>query len=372
MQLVSVELRDFRSYERATVRPAAGVTVVSGPNGAGKTNLLEAVYFACTGRSCRTSNDREVVRFGASAARLEADVLGGDGPHHLAVGFEPGETKRATVDGAAVERLTESPHRPLVSVFLPDRLELIKGVPALRRAHLDQVVAAIWPSRIASRRAYNQALAQRNSLLSRIRTGTAQPSALSAWDQQLAAAAIPLMKHREESVRLITPAFEEACDRLGLDGLLSIVYRSRSRASGTEEFVQELGDRWQSDIERGFTLHGPHRDDLLISRDGRELRTYGSQGQQRLALLGLLLAERRVIADLRDSSPVLLLDDVMSELDRDRRAALVEVVTEAPGQTLITTTDPDLVPELENGESARIVVAPGGELRPLTTAGALR
>src|SRR3954454_11667143 len=151
-----LRLRDFRSYAAADVALGAGLTVVHGGNGAGKTNLLEALYFGCTGRSCRTSDERKVVRFGQGAARVEVEVEGRDGMHDLSVGFQPGEPKRIRVDGAVVEALSEHPSRPLVSVFLPDRLELIKGPPSLRRAHLDQVVAALWPARAATRRGYSQ------------------------------------------------------------------------------------------------------------------------------------------------------------------------------------------------------------------------
>ena len=154
MRVTRLQLRDFRSYERGELRLGPGLTVVAGRNGAGKTNLLEALYFACTGRSCKTANEREVVRFGAPLTRLVLEATDDRGAHEITVGFQPGEAKRLRVDGAAVERLTDVSARPLVSVFLPDRLELVLGAPALRRAHLDQVVAALWPGRAGTRRAY--------------------------------------------------------------------------------------------------------------------------------------------------------------------------------------------------------------------------
>ncbi|MDP9385407.1 MAG: AAA family ATPase, partial [Actinomycetota bacterium] len=171
MRVTRLKLRSFRSYAAADVRLGPGVTVVSGRNGAGKTNLLEAIYFACTGRACRTANERELVAFGAGVTRLELKAEDAQGPHAITVGFAPGEAKRITVDGAPVERLTDSRARPLVSVFLPDRLELVTGAPALRRGHLDQVVAALWPARAGTRSAYAAALAQRNALVARIRAG---------------------------------------------------------------------------------------------------------------------------------------------------------------------------------------------------------
>src|SRR3954454_6417309 len=138
MVVTRLRLRDFRSYAAAEAALGPGLTVVHGRNGAGKTNLLEALYFGLTARSCRTANEREVVRFGAGAARVELDLAGEDGEHTLAVGFQPGEPKRLTADGAPVERLLDVDARPLVSVFLPDRLELVKGGPAVGRARRDQ------------------------------------------------------------------------------------------------------------------------------------------------------------------------------------------------------------------------------------------
>ena len=182
------------------MRLGSGLTVVTGPNGAGKTNLLEALYFACTGRSCRTANEREVVRFGAGVARLELDAERDGDSHRITVGFEPGEAKRLAVDGAPVDRLTDSAARPLVSVFLPDRLDLVLGAPALRRAHLDQVIAALWPTRVGTRRAYSAALAQRNALLGAIRAGRAGRGSLPAWDQELARHGVALAADRAAAV----------------------------------------------------------------------------------------------------------------------------------------------------------------------------
>ena len=146
MRVTSATLRDFRNYADAEVRLGPGLTVIAGPNGAGKTNLLEGVYFGCTGRSPRTSNDRELVRRGEKVARVTVSTEGPDAQRHLIeVGVEPGEQKALRVDGAAVDSLSATPARPLLGVFLPERLELVKGAPSARRAHLDSVVAALWP-----------------------------------------------------------------------------------------------------------------------------------------------------------------------------------------------------------------------------------
>jgi DNA replication and repair protein RecF len=359
VRVLGLTLRDFRGYEEATVAIGPGLTVVTGPNGAGKTNLLEALYFGCTGRSCRTTNEREVVRFGAPAARVVVRAEGADGRHELAVGFEPGQPKRMRVDGAPVERMVDVPDRPLVSIFLPDRLELVKGPPALRRGHLDQLVAALWPSRVGTRRAYAQALAQRNALLARIRAGGPGRQSLPTWDLQLATHGIALMADRDRAVAALRDPFQRLCGELGLDDDPSVAYRPRSRAMAPEQLAAELAERVQSDLERGFTGHGPHRDELAMLRSGRELRAYGSQGQQRLALLALLLAERDAIASSRMAPPLMLLDDVMSELDRARRRSLVELLRGRTGQSVVTTTDLEHVPDAAGEDITRLSVAAG-------------
>jgi DNA replication and repair protein RecF len=358
MRVVSVQVRDFRTYARAEARLGAGLTVVHGPNGAGKSNLLEALYFGCTGRSPRTGNERELVRFGAQAARVVVQLSDDDGPHELGVGFEPGQPKRMTSDGAPVERLLDVEHRPLVSVFEPDRLELVKGPPALRRAHLDQVVAAIWPLRASNRREYSRILAQRNALLGRIRSGRASHGTLSAWDRELAAEAIALCANRAEAIALLAQPFAERAAQLGLAGAAKMEYRPRSRARDEDEFIAELQARLPGDLERGFSGHGPHRDELAILRDERELRLYGSQGEQRLALLALLLAERSVLARERRRTPLMLLDDVMSELDSERRELLAAELGTG-GQSVIATTDLAHVPGASDQSVTRLRVSGG-------------
>ncbi|HWH96699.1 MAG TPA: DNA replication and repair protein RecF [Baekduia sp.] len=363
MRVERLRLRDFRTYAAADVAVGAGLTVVHGPNGAGKTNLLEALYFGCTSRSCRTANEREVVRFDAPAARVEVDTRDRDGDTHtLSVGFQPGEPKRLKVDGAPVERLTDSPARPLVSVFLPDRLELVKGAPSLRRAHLDQLIAALWPGRAADRAQYSRALAQRNALLGRVRAGRVGEGALDAWDVELARWGVALRDDRAAAVARVAERFPPLASELGLNGDAEVRYRPRSRAEDAAGLAQELRERRTSDLERGFTQHGPHRDDLVLLRDGRELKSFGSQGEQRLALLALLLAERAELADVRGAPPLMLLDDVMSELDADRRGLLVARLDDG-GQAVVTTTDLAHVPGASRAGVVRLKVSPGTVLQ---------
>ena len=363
MRVVSVQMRDFRSYARAEAVLGGGLTVVHGPNGAGKSNLLEAIYFGCTARSPRTRNERELVRFGEQAARVVVGLSNGARSHELSVGYGAlaagtGAVKRMTCDGAPVERLLDLEDRPLLSVFEPDRLELVKGSPGLRRAHMDQVVAALWPLRASVRREYSRVLAQRNALLGRIRAGRASQATLSTWDRELALQALALGADRAATVALLAESFAGYASQLGLSGTASLEYRPRSRAADEDEFVAELEERLASDLERGFSGHGPHRDELAIVRDGRELRLYGSQGEQRLALLALLLAERTVLARERGRAPLMLLDDVMSELDLERRELLAGELASG-GQSVIATTDLAHVPGAAGASVTRLRVSAG-------------
>jgi DNA replication and repair protein RecF len=360
--VLSVQLRDFRTYARAEAHLGAGLTVIHGPNGAGKSNLLEALYFGCTGYSQRTRSERELVRFGAQATRVVVG-LRGDGRHHeLTVGFQPGSPKHMTADGAPVERLADVEQRPLVSVFSPDRLELLKGAPTLRRAHLDRLVAALWPPRAATRRDYSRALVQRNALIAGIRVSRASRATLPSWDLELARHALALRDDRAAVVSMLAEPFAERAVQLGCNGEPRLEYRPRSRAADVEGFIAELEARLSRDLERGFSTHGPHRDELAILRDGRELRSYGSQGEQRLALLALLLAERSVLARERDHVPLMLLDDVMSELDITRRELLSHELCSG-GQSVVATTDLAHVPGSGDAAVTRLRISPGAILQ---------
>ena len=358
MRITRVSARDFRNLERVEAELGEAVTVVHGANGAGKTNLLEALYFGCTARSCRTSNERELVRFGTRVARVEVEIEAEDGQHRLEVGLDPGDAKRVRIDGAAAAGPAGVGVRPLVSVFMPDRLDLVKGAPALRRAHLDQLVAAIWPARAVNRTAYSRALTQRNALIARVRAGAAGPGLLDTWDAELARAGVALMSDRSDACALVATHFTRLAAELGLPEEARLAYRPRSKASDAEGLRAELAERRDDDIARGFSAHGPHRDEVVLSHAGRPLRAYGSQGQQRLGLLALLFSERAVLTEARGLPPLMLLDDVMSELDAARRERLVELIT-AGGQTVLTSTDLEHVPGAGDAGVGAIAVVAG-------------
>lgn len=360
MIVTSAELKDFRNYERTSVELGPGVTVVHGDNGAGKTNLLEAIYFGLTARSCRTRNEREMVRHAAPATHVKITATDEDGPHVFEVGFAPGEQKRVWVDGASPDRASAATRRPLVSVFAPDRLDLVKGAPALRRSHLDALITAVWPSRSPTRASYSAALGQRNALIARIRAGSARSDLLDPWDAELARHGIALMGDRLAVVDDLAEHFARRAVEFGLPEACAVEYRPRSRAESISDLQGELTERREQDLRRGFSSHGPHRDDLALIHGGRQLRAYGSQGQQRAGLLALLFAERDLLLDTA-RPPLMLLDDVLSELDRARRARLLAAITEA-GQTIITATEPPLAAA---GSAPAMIAIASGRAEPM-------
>lgn len=337
-----LKARDFRTYERLDLTLGERVTVVTGDNGAGKTNLLEALYFGCVGRSCRTRIDTQAVRFDQPVARVEVDGEEAAEEHQIAVALDRKEGKTYFADGARVDGLEQFDWRPPTAVFMPDRLELVKGAPGARRAHLDQLVAALWPARRAARRGYSEALAQRNALLTRGRAG----AELDTWDAELARHGIELIANRTSAIEAIEQRFATIGAELGLSDEPGLRYRTIADLDPTDQqaFVEALYERREADISRGFSTFGPHRDEVVLKHAGREVRTYGSQGQQRLSLLALLLAECEAIAELTGRRPLILLDDVMSELDATRRRLLVDRV-ERIGQVLITATEIDHIPD---------------------------
>ncbi len=358
MVVAALSTRGFRNLDDERIELGSGLTTVAGLNGAGKTNLLEALFFGLTGRSCRTRRERELIAFGSSLARTEVEIIPEPGElidaHTIRASVSPEEGRRRRVEGRDVGAEDER-RRPAVSVFMPDRLALVKGPPAPRRAHLDRLAAALWPGRAETRAAYGRALAQRNALLSRVRRG-ADPAGLDAWDRELAERAAPLVAARRAAESELAGAFTETAERLGLGTDVSLSYRPRTGEAGVEEIATELATRRAADIERGFSGWGPHRDDVELSRDSRSLRRYGSQGQQRLALLALLFAEREALRRARQALPLMLLDDVMSELDPGRRLSLVEMLAEG-GQAMITTTEFEHVPPAQ--PTRRLAVADG-------------
>lgn len=346
MVVTSVAADRIRSLDGVEVSLDTRITAVVGPNGAGKTNLVEAVYFGLTGRSFRTGDRRDLIPFGSAWARSRVRIDSGNGSRHeFMAAVSRAEGARFNMDGAPVERSRAIHHRPMVTVFSPDRLGIVKGPPATRRAHLDAWIAARWPGRSETRTAFGKALAQRNSLLVRIASGRADHSQLAIWNRQVAERGAELSRVREEAAGALTGPYERASAELGLDGKSLLSYRAGSTGD-PDQLERGLEERIDTDLRLGRTSWGPHHDELRLELDGRQLRRFGSQGQQRLGLLALFFAERDALLENGAAPPLMLLDDVMSELDSRRRGLLVERLLEG-GQSVITAAESDLIPNRE-------------------------
>ncbi len=318
-----------------------------GRNGAGKTNLLESLHVGTQGFSPRTRNDAQLIRFGCTASSISLAGARAGVSVDVKVRLTAGEAKRAELNGARLPS-SESLRRELATlVFTPDRLTVVKGGPASRRAYFDRVLGRLLPARAGLPQDYLAAVVQRNAALRRVQLGVSDRAALAPWSERVATLGALLVQARRETLAALAAGFAERAGELGLSA-------AELGYDATAPTVEELEARLQRDLDRGSTGLGPHLDDVLVASGGRDLRQFGSQGEQRLAVLSLLLAE----AELLPVRPLLLLDDVLSELDAGRRRILADRLG-AAGQTLITATEPAALP----AEPAQVILVEHGSAR---------
>ena len=318
--------------------------LVTGPNGAGKTNLLESLHVGTQGFSPRTRADVQLVRFGRDAARIALRGNRAGIAVEVEVTFEVGSGKRASVNGARLRAAEQLRSEVATLVFTPDRLVVVKGGPAARRAYFDRVLGRLAPTRAGLSAEYGAAVGQRNAALRRVSLGVSSQDALSPWNEQVSTLGAELVEGRLETVSELQPRFRERAEELGLAGG-ELSYEAEAPS------VSELEARTSRDLERGTTSLGPHLDDVGVLAGGRDLRAFGSQGEQRLAVLALLLGEAELLEERRGVRPLLLLDDVLSELDPERRRILADRLR-ASGQALVTSASRNALP----GEPAQTVV----------------
>ena len=378
MKVRSLSLVDFRNYARLDFAPQPGANVLLGRNGAGKTNVLEAAHLVLTGFSHRLSRDRDLVRRGCEAfsirAVVERDELPGDEIEY-AVAFAAGrkQVKRA---GKAVTGKGRAATLGTAVAFSPDDLGLAKGPPGGRRAFLDLVAAKGTPAHRGLLNRYEASLAQRNRLLAGYAPGTASTERqLTAWTEQLAQLGGEVIAVRLQYLDLLLP--KAAAAYAGLAGqaeALSLRYQPAggepadrgapavSAQSAAAALRLRLSDSAREERARRITLVGPHRDELLIELDGQPARTQASQGQQRSIALALRLAEAAVLTEILGERPLLLLDDVFSELDERRRDSLLALLglAQTNRQTFVTATDLPGLPPDGLGEVTTYIVADGG------------
>jgi DNA replication and repair protein RecF len=342
VRITRLELRDFRSYESFVLEPNAGLTILVGPNAAGKTNVIEAIQLVTAARSFRRPEFSDLVRWGAEQARVSMDAE--DGTRRLSTGLAVGKDGRHSysVNGSASHRHSGLTGLLPSVVFTPEDLTIAKGPAERRRCAVDELGEQLSATYGSLRRDYGRVVRQRNALL----RGEANGDALSSWDEQLATLGSRLVMHR---VRLLERVMSHASRRyseLAGGEVLEYSYSDRCGLGSCATLKQEeietaireqLSARREEERRRAVTLVGPHRDDIVFSVDGKDARSFGSQGQQRTIALAWKLAEVEMVEEVLKRAPILLLDDVMSELDAERRDALSSLVA-SEIQTVATTT----------------------------------
>jgi DNA replication and repair protein RecF len=359
MRVDSLSLHNFRNYVNLKLDFPQNVNIFIGQNAQGKTNVLEALYFGAMARSHRTVVDSEVVQWQQPAAAIDLNFTRQNVQHRLSFRFQAAAGKEIILNGHVIKS-REVVGLLNVVLFSPEDLWLIKGTPAARRRFLDIEISQANPAYYRHLQQYNRVLAQRNKLLKKIRERQAKEDLLDTWDLQLAAAAAVIVSKRQQALHKLAMLANLMQRKLtGNQENLTISYylgapESISPSEATADWYQQMLLRLrQEDIRHGSTGVGPQRDDLILTINGNNLRTYGSQGQQRTWVLALKLAELEFIKSEQGEYPVLLLDDVMSELDEQRQEHLLAFIKERI-QTFITTTDQRGVPPIKFAKYYRV------------------
>ncbi|HEX9291502.1 MAG TPA: DNA replication/repair protein RecF [Anaeromyxobacteraceae bacterium] len=354
MRLRSLDVQDFRNIALARLLPSPRATILVGENGQGKTNLLEAVYLACTLKPLRATRLAELVRFGAERATVAAEVDGPGGARRVSVEVAPGG-RTAFLDGKPQDRLDEYFEGLAAVCFTPDDLLLVKSGPEGRRRFLDRAAFNRWPAVLAEARDYVRALRARNAAL---RSST--PEVEASFRGPLVRAGARLVRRRLDLLRELAPRVARAYTEISGPGapVAELTYRPAAglRAEGGEDelasrLAATLEARAPRDRERGYTSAGPHMDDLTLALDAHGARPYASQGQQRALVLALKIAEIENLRAALGRPPLLLLDDVSSELDPQKNRYLLEYLGRLSGQAFLTTTDRRLLEVAAGPES---------------------
>ena len=358
MRMTGLRLRDFRGYRQTMLTPPDGVTVLVGENGAGKTNLLEAVHLCCLGKSHRTGNDGEMIRQGQETAAVQLTVEKADGRHEVGVRlFENAKRKKLVyVNGKTAPRMGELMGHATCVIFSPEDLALVKEGPQARRRFLDMLLSQRQRAYFYALQTYTSVLKQRNALL---KTGDLR--ALPAWDEQLAAAAEPVVRLRREACEALNRSAGKHYFYIGGREQETFAMRYSGGLAESEDIrgrmLEALAANRDEDIRRQVTCFGPHRDDIELNLCGEPIKAYGSQGQMRTAALSMKLAAFDLLERAQGEPPLLLLDDVLSELDPERRRRLISRIGRA--QALMTCTDPG---DFTGARPACVLQVKNGEL----------
>ena len=343
MLIEELKLKNFRNYRELTLRPHPGVNLFFGRNGSGKTNLLEAVHYCSLGRSHRISNDANAVKNGEAFALSSVAIRNALGRREISVRFHPDEAQKKAIliDRKKIAKFSELMGCLRCVIFSPEDLGLIKEGPSLRRRYLDMMISQINRGYFIALQQYKAAMEQRNAVIRNIRmNAAADASVLSAFEETMAGPAAVIIRERRRIVSLLSDIAEETYRRISdTDEVFRISYHSsvKEETDIEETVCRILRENREDDIRTGFTSAGPHRDDLSLSMNRNQMKQFASQGQIRTAALSMKLSQMKILRDLSGEEPVLLLDDVMSELDRKRRACLIGEISSF--QTFITCAD---------------------------------
>lgn len=342
MKIISLKLENFRNYETLDLTFKDGVNVISGKNGAGKTNILESVYLSSLFGSPRTTKDKEMVRFGAEKARVKLTIEKKFRRHTIAMQIENNGKKKVLADGIPVKRAAELIGILGVVFFSPDEMKLVKETPSERRKFLDVGLSQQQKTYFIALSRYNKVLKQKNNLLKDAYKTNGADDMLSVWDAQLAEYGAIVVEKRRKYVEALNELASEAHKKIsGGKEELKLSYETPFTAESEDalraEFCDRLEKAREKDKQLGFSTIGPHRDDISIEINGADGRKFASQGQQRTIALSMKLGEVGLFEKESGESPVLLLDDVLSELDEGRREVLLGIAKKA--QTLITCTE---------------------------------
>jgi len=369
MRLVTLQIRDFRNLGEVELRPSPHTTILLGANGQGKTNLLEAVYFLTTLKPLRTVRLQELVRFGRDHAQVSADFDGPGGLRRAAVQIQAG-ARTVHLDGRPQEKLDAYFEGLAAVCFSPDDLLLVKGGPDGRRRFLDRAAFNRWPAVLGEAREYVRALRARNAAL-RVSAKEVEES----FRGPLVRAAARLLVRRRDLIRELAPlvraAFAEISGPSAPEALVAYRPASGMRVEGSAEEIagrleEILALRIERDRHRGYTSVGPHMDELVLALDGRGVRLFGSQGQQRALVLALKIGEIENLRSALGRPPLLLLDDVSSELDPEKNRYLLEYLGRLAGQAFLTATDGRLLEPAAGPRTAFFEVR-GGAVSPLVS-----
>lgn len=348
MHISSLSLTNFRNYEKEKIEFSPHTNVIYGDNAQGKTNILEAVYIFSQGKSHRAKTDRELIRFDSDFARLSLAFHDSERDYKAILQIIKNGKKSIKINGVQITKLSKLMNYLNVVMFSPEDLDLVKGSPSARRRFIDSAVSQLYPGYLTSLIDYHKALGQKSSLLKTLKAkGVKSDTMLSVWNEQLAAEAEKIIKYRTEFVKLINEFSSKIQGEISKEKLkVSYAPGTKCDAWDKDTIYDYFEKNQRREIEFATAQVGIQRDDLNISVNGKEARQFASQGQQRTAALAMKIAQADYIEASKQEYPVLLLDDIMSELDAHRRGYLAEKIRQR--QVLITSTDTDLKYSTDN------------------------